>query len=77
MRIIKITVKLFATLRDGRFKDEIREYAHDASVSDVLRELEIPREEVSLIFVNGRAAGINSKLKEEDTLSLFPPVGGG
>ncbi len=74
---MKITVKLFATLRTGRFKAESREYAPGTTVAGVARELNIPREELALILINGRSAEPDSELSDGDTLSLFPPVGGG
>jgi molybdopterin converting factor small subunit len=32
---------------------------------------------VNLIFINGRNADFNTPLSEGDTVSFFPPVGGG
>jgi len=72
-----VTVKLFATLRTGRFKAESREYEPGITVAGVAGDLNIPRTELALLLINGRAAQPESELKDGDTLSLFPPVGGG
>ncbi len=74
---MQITVKLFATLREGRFKVSSLELISGTEVGQVADQLKIPREDLALIFVNGRDAELDHVLKEGDTLSLFPPVGGG
>jgi len=74
---MQITVKLFATLRKGRFKVSSLELVPGTEVGQVADQLKIPREDLALIFVNGRDAELDHVLKEGDTLSLFPPVGGG
>ncbi|GAW93269.1 MoaD/ThiS family protein [Calderihabitans maritimus] len=74
---MKITVKLFATLRTGRFKVETREYNPGTTVGEVIKDLNIAEEEAALILVNGRHAQLDYQLSEGDTLSLFPPLGGG
>jgi len=49
----------------------------ETTVSDVLKILDIPEEEASLILINGKDAELSSVFKEGDYLVLFPPVGGG
>ncbi len=49
----------------------------DATVNDVLRELNIGEDAWTLIFVNGRHARPDTRLAEGDTVALFPPIGGG
>jgi sulfur carrier protein len=68
---------LFATLRDGRFKEEKANINENTQISDVISKYNIPKEEVKICLVNGRDADLNQTLKNGDTLSLFPPVGGG
>lgn len=77
MHMMHINVKLFATLRQGRFDVEEREVAPGATVGDVIREVGIPEKDVKLIFINGRHALPDTELAEGDTLALFPPIGGG
>lgn len=73
---MRITVKLFATFREGRFQEEVREYPPGARVVEVAAELGLA-EKPSVIFVNNRHAELDQVLDEGDTLALFPPVGGG
>ncbi len=74
---MKVKVKLFATLREGRFDIEDHEYSSGTTIQQIVHQLDIPEEKVSIIFVNGRHADLTHILSNEDTLALFPPVGGG
>ncbi|AHF05841.1 MoaD/ThiS family protein [Desulfitobacterium metallireducens] len=74
---MNVKIKLFATFREGRFKVEEREFPEESQVGDVLQSLGIAPEEVAICLVNGRDAKEDRILEEGDTLSLFPPVGGG
>lgn len=72
-----VTIKLFATLRDGRFKVDNRELPNESRVKDILSSLGIAAEEVAICLVNGRDENEHHSLGNGDTLALFPPVGGG
>lgn len=72
-----VTVRLFATFRIGRFAAETREYPPRAPIAEVIRELQIPESEVSMIMVNGRHAEPAQELNDGDSLALFPLVAGG
>ncbi len=74
---MQITIKLFATLQEGRFSSEVRGYDQGAVVKQVVDDLGINEKEAALIFVNGRHAEMNQELNDADTLAIFPPVGGG
>jgi molybdopterin converting factor small subunit len=74
---MRITIKLFASLRTGRLPEETREVSRGATVRQVMKELEIPENEITLIFLNGRHSEADAELDEGDTLAFFPPVGGG
>lgn len=74
---MQVTVKLFATFRDGRFKEKSWELADGTVVQDVLVQLQIEPSEVAILLVNGRDAKAQTELRDGDTLALFPPVGGG
>jgi len=74
---MRITIKLFATLRTGRFDIETLEFSPGVTIDQVIKELGIPEKEVTLIFVNGHHADIHDTLSDGDTIDLFPPVGGG
>ena len=72
-----IEVRLFATLRQGREKIIMLESEPVSTVSDILRKLDIPAEEVSILLVNGFHKKTETPLQDGDIVSLFPPVGGG
>ncbi len=76
---MKITVKLFAYLREGRFKIRPMEFKDDCTVQNVLETLAISRKEmeIGIIMINGKRASFDSILKEDDILAIFPPVAGG
>jgi sulfur carrier protein len=74
---MQVTVKLFATLRQGRFDIETLDLPPETKIIDVVQRLGIPEREVTLIFVNGLHREFLSELHDGDTLAMFPPVGGG
>lgn len=74
---IRILLKLFASLRLERFDVANREYDPGTSVAGVIRIEGLPEKEVTLMLVNGKHVECDHILADRDTLSLFPPVGGG
>ena len=48
-----------------------------STVSDILRKLDIPAEEVSILLVNGFHKKTETPVQDGDIVALFPPVGGG
>lgn len=74
---MEITVKLFASLQNGRFKENIQKYPSSINVRHVVEGLKIPHDEVFIIFVNNKHAGLEFELSDNDVLALFPPIGGG
>ena len=74
---MKITIKLFATLRD--FGPEIQEKSvpENSSVASVIDSLSLPKEIPLLTIVNGVHTDPKEIMLEGDVLALFPPVGGG
>lgn len=74
---VKVTVKLFASLRKDRFAAGDFDYREGATVGHILASLHIPEEEAAIIFINGRHGEPGTPLKEGDVLAIFPPVGGG
>jgi molybdopterin synthase sulfur carrier subunit len=73
---MRITVKLFATFRKGRFDVEVREVPPGTTVGNVVEEMRLPGS-VGVLFVNSRHADPSRELSEGDTLAIFPLVGGG
>ncbi|CAA7601086.1 ThiamineS/Molybdopterin converting factor subunit 1 [Acididesulfobacillus acetoxydans] len=74
---MEVTIKLFATLREGRFKAVTWDLSEGTVVGEVLERLNIKQEEVSVLLVNGREAKVCQVLSEGDVMSAFPPIGGG
>lgn len=74
---MQITVKLFATFRQGRFVIENRDYPAETTVSDVVKDLELPIEKLGILMINSRHVDPDRILAEGETLAIFPLVGGG
>lgn len=74
---MKIEVRLFATLRVGRFAKQPVQLPEGSHLADVLAPLALGRHEVSIRLVNGQIAEWDNPLADGDTVSLFAPVGGG
>jgi sulfur-carrier protein len=74
---MKVTVKLFASLRKDRFAVDDFDYQEGATVGHILAFLHIPEEDAAIIFINARHGEPDSTLKDGDLLAIFPPVGGG
>jgi sulfur-carrier protein len=74
---MRITVKLFASFRQGRFDARVMEFPSGTTAGEIVHCLAIPEREVTLVFVNGRHSYLDSVLSDGDEVALFPPVGGG
>ncbi len=74
---MRVTIKLHATLRDGRFETQARDLPHGSSLAYLIADLGIGPEQALLRFVNGRHAELSDELHDGDTVALFPPIGGG
>lgn len=74
---MKVIVKLFATLREGRWQIKELEISHKSTVSDICESIGINPSDVSIVMINGRISAKDKVIKEQDVIALFPPVGGG
>ena len=74
---MEIELKCFATLRAYCQPKANVQIAEATNVRDLLSELQVPLEEVKLIFINGRRKELDTVLKQGDSIGIFPPVGGG
>lgn len=72
-----IEVRLFANLRKGREKVYLMEPDTIDTVQDIMDRLDIPRDEVNILLINGFHQKPETKVNDEDIVSLFPAVGGG
>ena len=75
--MMKINVKLVGMFRIGRFKEKRLEYPSDARVFDVVDDLQLPKDVLGIILINGVHAGEQDILKDGDALSLLPMLDGG
>lgn len=74
---MRITIKLFATLRIGREKIILKDYPHGTLIKDIIDDLNIHEQDIAILLRNGITAKLSDEAMDSDTLSLFPPVGGG
>lgn len=74
---MKITVKLFASFRAGRFDIETGDYPDGTTVADVADSLKLPQPELGIMMVNSRHVKLERLLIDGETLALFPLLGGG
>lgn len=79
---MQIRVKLFATLTrhlagaQSGTPLEIN-LPEDARLADLIKKLQLPSEEIKVVFVNGRARPFDWLLSPGDEVGIFPPIGGG
>ncbi len=88
---MKVHVKLFATLARNVSGPILAHHAKgirpgtplevelpkSSTLADLVAHMGLPREELKLMFVNGRAQELDYRLNPGDEVGLFPPVGGG
>jgi len=72
-----INVKLFAYLRDGIGKEVDVPYVEGMKIADVIKDLKLDPDRVSITIINGKHVDTDTVIKEGDKVKLFPPVGGG
>lgn len=80
--MITVRVKLFATLRrhypDLGIGEEMPvELPDGATLGDLIAQLQLPDEEVKVIFVDGIVRKKGYCLDDGAEVGIFPPVGGG
>ncbi len=79
---MKIRVKFFAALC-RYFDDAVPgvpfevELPEGSTMADLVSQLNLPREEVKVFFVNGRARPAEWPLEPGDEVGIFPLIAGG
>jgi len=77
---MKVYLKCFATLSDSYECDYRDSSSHELSdgqtVGDLLHKGGISKEEVKIIFVNGKKVNFDTVLGDGDQIGLAPAVGG-
>ena len=74
---MRLTVKLFATYREGRFEIANMEHPDGSTVGSLLDALAIPHADLGFVLVQGRHVELDTLLTPDTTVSIFPKVGGG
>jgi molybdopterin converting factor small subunit len=74
---MKVTVKLFASFRTGRFEIETVDYPAGTTVADVADSLKLPQSDLGIMMINNRHVKHDRVLADGETLALFPLLGGG
>ena len=74
---MKLTMKLFANFRQGRFEVAELERPAGSTVGNLADDFRIPRAEIGIVLVRGRHAELDHQPAPGDTVSIFPLVGGG
>lgn len=74
---MEVEVRLFASFRIGRFKSKRLSIDYKTKIIDILNSLNIKKEELGLVLINGMYSNIDTNLKDNDVLAIFPPAAGG
>jgi len=74
---MNITVKLVGIFCVGRFKKDVQEYPPCTKAVDVIDHLQLPKDVLGIILINGVHSGEQDILKDGDKLSLLPLLDGG
>ncbi len=74
---MKLTIKLFAHFRDNRFVSEVQEYPDGITIGEIVDRLDIDRDDIGITMINSKHCGFSDAPSEDDTLAIFPLVGGG
>ncbi len=76
---MKITLAFHGGLKkyQGDVSEAMMELPEGTLVIDLLARLQIPREEIAFVAVNGSRVPWSQPLADGDEVKLFQPVGGG
>lgn len=72
-----VEVRLFASFREGRFKEKELELPEGSTLGDLLAQLEIAEKDAKITIVNGTAVSAGHTLADRDVIAIFPPIAGG
>lgn len=80
MNVLKqmIDIKLFATLQPFAPPNaSCYPVQAGSSIETLIEMLNLPRDQIRLIFLNGMTCSLDTILQNGDRVGIFPPVGGG
>ena len=72
-----VELKLFGTLREGRFKRKSLELADNTLLSEVMTPLDLPKKQAKIVMVNGICVTDDCSLHDKDVVAIFPMIAGG
>lgn len=80
--MIDVDVRLYATLRRYAPRLKLGEamslrFSEGSTLLDLYERLDLPKEEVKRVIVNGIARDHSYTLSDGDRVAVFPPVAGG
>lgn len=74
---MKVKVKLYGDYLRYGTDENLVEVEENSSVNDLLNKLQISERHYIIVLVNMKRVWFEEKLKDNDTVSIFSPVGGG
>jgi len=75
---MKVLVKHFAALKQDADQRPMEvDLDTEAAVGDLLSKLGIEQDDIGILVVSGKQATFSQKLKDNDTVTLIPHIGGG
>ena len=76
---MKVKVKCFATLADADacdYRDSLEyEVSEGDTVDTLLEQINVPKEEVKIVFQNNKVVEFGTPLKDGDQVGFAPAVG--
>lgn len=72
-----VKVKLFATFREGRFREKDMELPEGTILGDIVKPLDFGEKPAKILLVNGIRAMEDSELNDGDVVAIFPMIAGG
>ena len=72
-----VNLKLFATFREGRFKQKYLELSEGVLLSEIVASLKLPDKPPKILMVNGIAVTDDCTLHDKDVIAIFPMIAGG
>ncbi|WP_291323563.1 MoaD/ThiS family protein [Desulfonatronospira sp.] len=74
---MQIQVSCYATLARFTPQDGTLEVEQGSTARDLIRYLQVPEDDVKIIFINGKSSDPDNPLNDQDRVGIFPAVGGG
>ena len=80
--MITVSIRLYGPLReafpDVKLGEPVEvELAGGATIGQLIEQLQLPADQVKVVFVNHVIREGSYELEEGDRVAIFPPVGGG